>query len=89
MNKGELVEKVAQSSGLSRADTQEMLGALLGTIERELKSGGEVRVTGFGKFYARERSARQGVNPRTGQRTTIPASKVPSFSAGNTFKKSL
>jgi nucleoid DNA-binding protein len=54
-----------------------------------LKSGDEVQITGFGKFYVREQKAREGRNPQTGEKIRIPAQKVPSFSAGNALKKSV
>ena len=54
-----------------------------------LKSGDEVQITGFGKFYAREQKARDGRNPQTGEKMRIPARKVPSFSAGNSLKQSV
>jgi DNA-binding protein HU-beta len=63
--------------------------AVLGVIADVLARGGEVNFTGFGKFSASERGARQGVNPQTGERIEIAASRVPRFSAGSTLKKSV
>lgn len=89
MNKQELIDAVAESAGVPRADASRYLDALLETITDQLKGDNEVRIPGFGKFYARRREARQGRNPQTGQPMTIPASKTPSFSAGSALKNSL
>lgn len=89
MNKQELTNAVAESAGIPRAEASRSLEALLEAITNQLKGDNEVRITGFGKFYARRREAREGRNPRTGQLMTIPASKVPSFSAGSALKNSL
>lgn len=86
MNKGELVESVAQHSGLSQAEASRYLDALLGVVEENLKKGEEIQVTGFGKFSVRERAAREGRNPQTGQPMQIAASKTPVFSAGKALK---
>ena len=58
-------------------------------ITSALKNGEEVQITGFGKFYVQERTAREGRNPQPGEMMRIPAQKVPSFSAGNTLKESV
>jgi DNA-binding protein HU-beta len=87
--KSEFVDKVAASSGLSKKDAGAAVDAVIGTIEDELKSGGEVNFTGFGKFHVAERGQRQGVNPRTGERITIPGGKVPKFSAGAGLKSAV
>lgn len=89
MNKGEFVEKVAAQSGSSKAEAQRHVDAALAVIERELGSGGEVNITGFGKFSVSERPAREGVNPQTGEKMQIAASRSPKFSAGNALKKAL
>lgn len=89
MNKGELVEKIAAETGGSNAEAARYLDAFLSTIEQELKGGGEVNITGFGKFKVKERVAREGVNPQTGKKMQIKASKSPSFSAGNALKEAL
>lgn len=89
MNKGELVEKLAAESGSSKSEAQSHLDAILSVIEDELKSGGEVNITGFGKFSVAERQAREGVNPQTGEKIQIKASRTPKFSAGNALKKSV
>ncbi len=89
MNKGELVEKIAQETGASNAEAGRYTDALLKVVEDELKQGGEVQITGFGKFKVNERPAREGVNPQTGQKMQISASKVPAFTAGNALKDAL
>ena len=89
MNKGELVEKVAAETSSSKAEAQSHVDAILWVIEDELKSGEEVNITGFGKFSVTERPAREGVNPQTGKKMQIKASRTPKFSAGNALKKSV
>jgi DNA-binding protein HU-beta len=87
--KSEFVDKVAASSGLSKKDAGAAVDAVISTIESELKSGGEVSFTGFGKFHVAQRGAREGRNPRTGETMTIAASRVPRFSAGSGLKKAV
>ena len=89
MNKGEMVDQVAAEANLSKADAGRAVDAVFSSIEGELKSGGEVNLTGFGKFTVTERSAREGVNPQTGQKMQIKASKSPAFKAGNSLKEAL
>ena len=86
MNKSELIERIAQEAGVPEGEAQEYLGAFERAVTEALKSGEEVRITGFGKFSVRERKAREGRNPQTGERMKIAASKVPAFSAGNALK---
>jgi DNA-binding protein HU-beta len=87
--KSEFVDKVAASSGLSKKDAGAAVDAVISTIEDELKSGGEVNFTGFGKFHVAQRGAREGRNPRTGETMTIAASRVPRFTAGSGLKKAV
>ena len=89
MSKSEFVDAVASKSGLSKSDAEKAVNAFIEVIEDTLKSGGEVSFTGFGKFSVADRGARQGVNPQTGERIQIPASKVPRFSAGSGLKKAV
>ena len=89
MNKGELAQKMASETGGSNAEAARYLDAFLSTVEQELKGGGEVNITGFGKFKVNERPAREGSNPQTGEKMHIKASKVPAFSAGNALKQSV
>jgi DNA-binding protein HU-beta len=89
MNKSQLVSAVASDSGLSKADSSRAIESLLDTVTRALKKGDEVSITGFGKFSVVNRAARQGINPRTGERVKIKASKAPKFSAGATLKQAV
>jgi DNA-binding protein HU-beta len=87
--KSEFVDKVAASSGLSKKDASAAVDAVISAIEDELKAGGEVNFTGFGKFHVAERGSREGRNPRTGETMTIAASRVPRFTAGSGLKKAV
>jgi len=86
MTKNDLAKAVAGKTGLSQTAASEALGAVLESIESELSQGGEVTITGFGRFSVKERGARQGVNPATGQRIQIPATTAPKFTAGARLK---
>jgi nucleoid DNA-binding protein len=86
MNKTELIERIAQEAGVPEGDAQRHFGAFERVVTEALKGGEEVRITGFGKFSVKERKAREGRNPQTGERMQIKAQKVPAFSAGNAFK---
>jgi len=86
MNKTELVEAVAKDSGLSNGDARKAVEAFLGTVEKTLKKGDEVAITGFGKFSVVKRGARTGRNPQTGEAVKIKASKAPKFTAGAGLK---
>lgn len=89
MNRSELEAKVAEISGLSKADAGKAVGAVLTAIEGALKTGEEVRLTGFGTFGVADRAAREGKNPRTGEAIQIAASKQPKFTAGKGLKDAL
>jgi DNA-binding protein HU-beta len=89
MNKSQLIEAVASDSGLTKADSSRAIESLLDTVTNTLKKGDEVAITGFGKFSVVKRAARQGVNPRTGEKVKIKASKAPKFSAGATLKQAV
>jgi DNA-binding protein HU-beta len=89
MNKTQLIEAVASDSGLTKADSSRAIESLLDTVTKQLKKGEEVSITGFGKFSVVKRAARQGVNPRTGERVKIKASKAPKFSAGAGLKQAV
>jgi DNA-binding protein HU-beta len=86
MNKTELIDAMAKDSGLSRADSGRALDSLVSTVQKTLKKGDEVRLTGFGKFSVVKRGARTGRNPQTGAPVKIRASKAPKFTPGATFK---
>jgi DNA-binding protein HU-beta len=86
MNKSELIEAVAQSADISKAAASRALDALVDAVAAALKEGDQVTLVGFGTFTVRERAARSGRNPRTGDTIEIPASKVPSFKAGKALR---
>ena len=89
MNKSELVSAVAQSSGLTKADAEKAVDGVFEAITGALKAGDDVRLVGFGSFSVAQRAAREGKNPRTGEKIAIPASKQPKFSAGKSLKECL
>ncbi len=89
MTKQEGIQKVGNKSGLSNRDAGKAVDAFLESITETLKSGDSVNFTGFGKFSPAARAARQGVNPRTGERVQIAATTVPKFSAGSQLKAAL
>jgi len=86
MNKGELIDSVANQTNLSKADAGRAVDALIDAIEGTLKVGNTVSLVGFGTFSVKNRAARQGRNPRTGETIQIKASRVPSFKAGKALK---
>ncbi|MDH5749598.1 MAG: HU family DNA-binding protein [Rhodospirillales bacterium] len=89
MNKSDLISAVADQSGLSKTDASNAVDSLFDTITKTLKSGGEVKVPGFGNFSVSKRAAREGRNPQTGEKITISASKSPKFKAGKGLKDAL
>lgn len=86
MNKGELIDAVAASAGLSRADATKAVDAVLDNVTSTLAGGDAVSLVGFGTFSVKARAARMGRNPRTGEAIQIKASKVPGFKAGKALK---
>ncbi|HEV2979978.1 MAG TPA: HU family DNA-binding protein [Solirubrobacteraceae bacterium] len=89
MTKSELVDQVADRAGLTKQDATRAVDAVLSTISDTLRRGSEVSVSGFGKFHVSQRGARSGVNPRTGERIQIAASRVPRFTAGSALKSAV
>jgi DNA-binding protein HU-beta len=89
VTKQEFVDRVATRADLNKNKASEAVDAVLDTIEEALRRGSDVSFTGFGKFSVAERGARQGVNPQTGERIQIAATRVPRFSAGSALKKSV
>jgi DNA-binding protein HU-beta len=89
LNKSELIEQVADRADIKRSEAEAAVNALTEVVKETLQRGGDVAITGFGKFSVAERGARQGVNPQTGEKIQIAASKAPKFSAGADFKKAL
>jgi len=86
VNKTELVDEIAKDSGLSRADSARAIDSLINTVQKTLKKGDDVAITGFGNFSVVKRGARTGRNPATGAPLKIKASKAPKFTAGATLK---
>lgn len=89
MNKNDLVEQIAERAGLSKTQASEALGATIAAIEEGLAAGQEIAITGFGKFSVAHRGPREGVNPSTGERIHIAATKAPRFSAGSKLKDAI
>lgn len=89
MHKAELVAKVAESAGITKAQAQESLNAITDTITDALSTGDTVSLIGFGTFSVRQRAERKGKNPQTGAEITIPASKSVGFKAGKALKESV
>ena len=79
MNKKELVSAIAEKTGMKKKDAEAMLDAFVASVKGALKKGEKVALIGFGTFATRERARRNGVNPRTGKRISIPAKTVPYF----------
>src|SRR5690606_2990336 len=86
MNKTELVNAVADSAELSKKDATKAVDAVFESVLEALKSGDKVQLIGFGNFEVRERAARKGRNPQTGEEIEIAASKVPAFKPGKALK---
>ncbi|MBS1155509.1 MAG: DNA-binding protein [Proteobacteria bacterium] len=86
MNKSELIDAIAESAGLTKAQSGKALDAAVEAIANALKSGDEVTLVGFGSFYVADREERTGRNPRTGETIKIAAAKQPKFRAGKSLK---
>lgn len=86
MNKTELIAAVAENAALSKKDAEKAVSAVVDAIKGALADGDKVQLVGFGTFEVRERGARTGKNPRTGEAIKIAASKVPAFKAGKALK---
>lgn len=86
MNKSEFVDAVAESADIPKSTAGKAVDAMVDVISKSLKQGQQVSLVGFGTFLTRDRDARQGRNPRTGETIQIKASRVPSFKAGKGLK---
>ena len=86
MNKSDLIDSIAASSGLSKADAGRALDAFVKSVTKALKKGQSVSLVGFGTFSVKRRAARTGRNPRTGETIKIKASNNPTFKAGKALK---
>ena len=87
MNKSELVDSIAEGAGLSKADAERALNALIDAVQGAVANDDKVTLPGFGSFSRSSRAARTGRNPRTGEPVQIKASKAVKFSVGADFKK--
>ena len=86
MNKSDLIQEVANRSGLTKKDSESAVDAIIDGITESLAKGGKVQLVGFGTFEVRSRKAREGRNPATGETIKIEASKAPAFKAGKALK---
>ena len=89
VNKGQLVDALTESTGLSKKDVKAVVDGVFDHISEHLTRGDKVQITGFGSFEVRERAARQGVNPSTGDKIDIAASKSPAFKSGKSLRDSV
>ena len=87
MNKADLISAMAEKSGMTKKDSEKALNAFMETVEETLVKRDKVQLVGFGTFEVRERSARKGRNPQTGEEIDIPAARVPAFKAGKALKR--
>ncbi len=86
MNKTELIAKLAETAELKKVEAERVLSAFIDIVTTELVNGEKVQITGFGSFEVRDRAARTGRNPQTGEEIQIPASKAAAFKAGASLK---
>jgi DNA-binding protein HU-beta len=89
MTKAELIAEIAQTSGLTKADSEKALNAFVDVAKKTLKKDGKLAISGFGSFVVSKRKARKGRNPQTGETIKIKASKVVRFRAGKALKEKL
>ena len=89
MNKTQLIDAIADKSGLKKKEAEAALNAFVDAVSDALKAGDKVQLIGFGTFEVKARAAREGRNPKTGEKITIAASKHPAFSAGAALKNSV
>ncbi len=86
MNKTELIAAVSEKTGVSKKDCEKTISAMLDQVAESLAQGDKVQIVGFGSFEVKERQARTGRNPKTGEAVEIAASKAPVFKAGKALK---
>jgi DNA-binding protein HU-beta len=89
MNQAEFIQEVANEAQLTKTQTKAAVRALLKTIVQVVADGNKVTLVGFGTFEPKVRSAREGRNPKTGDKFDIPAARVPTFSAGKAFREAV
>ena len=88
MNKNELIRAIANKLGITLKDAAENLDGVIAAITEGLKTGEKIQISGFGTFSLKEKEAREGVNPKTGEKIKIAASKIPTFKFGKAYKDS-
>ncbi|MGL5296747.1 MAG: HU family DNA-binding protein [Culicoidibacterales bacterium] len=89
VTKKQLIDDIAQATGLTKKDVTEVVNGFMDTVKGHLEKGEKVSLTGFGTFEVRERAAREGRNPQTGETIQIAASKTPAFKAGKELKEAV
>ena len=89
MNKGELIDSVANATGESKKTVSGVVDGVINEVQKQVKKGEKVTLPGFGTFERRARSARTARNPRTGEEIKVKATKVPAFKAGASFKSTV
>ena len=89
MTKTELISVIAEKTGFSKKDADKAVAAVLDSISEALAGGEKIQLVGFGTFEVRDRAAREGKNPATGEKITIAATKVPAFKAGKALKEAV
>ncbi|MGA8050572.1 MAG: HU family DNA-binding protein [Burkholderiales bacterium] len=89
MNKGEMIEHIAQAAEISKSAAERAVDAMVAAIKSSLKKGDMVTLVGFGSFYVSDRAARTGRNPRTGEEVKIAAARVPKFRSGKALKDAI
>lgn len=89
MNKTELINAIAEKTGVAKKDAVQVVDAFTEVVTDELKNGGDLRLVGFGTFKVKERAARTGINPQTKEKIEIAASKAPAFVASSALKEAV
>ncbi len=89
MNKTELIGAVAKKAELTKKDTEKVINSFIDVVQETLAEGDTVAILGFGTFLTRDRSARMGRNPQTGEPIEIPAAKVPAFRPGKGLREAV
>lgn len=89
VNKDALVHAIVEKTDLSKRDVEAVIECMIDEVTNELRRGNKITLTGFGTFKVSDRAAREGINPQTKAKITIPAMKVPKFTAGKTLKEAV
>jgi len=89
LNKTELVSSVAEKAEITKKEAEKVVSAVFASVEEALAKGEKVQLVGFGTFEVKERAARTGRNPKTGEEIEIPATRVPSFKPGKSLKENV